>query len=193
MKNNVTRISLFLMLMLTIIVSNVNQASAQIEPYDPYPEHNLPPCPTTFLARNEMDKQTAGEMLKLLYHLRDDAFSRSEYGRGLTKLYYQHAGRITYLLATNHQLRANAMDLLINLDAGIRQVTGEKNSAILSDDTLNQLQIFLDELATLDHETSKGRSRLSYTIDLESKQIEWDQLAGLNYIDAWKQVSQGKR
>ncbi len=200
MKNNIARFSLFLMLLLAIMVSNVEQSSAKttltplysVENITFYQEGVRPVCIAHHVAREEMDERTGDETLKLLYRLRDDVFSRSEYGRQLTDLFYKHTGRITYLLATNHQLRADAADLLIEFDDGISQVVGEKNRAVVSKETLNHLQTFLDELATLDRETSKDGD-LASAIDIQSKQIEWDRLVGLSYTEAWKQVSQAKR
>ena len=130
------------------------------------------------------DPVSALEGAITLYRLRDQLMKTTIVGQHYLNMYDQYTGRISQLLIANADLRLAAGGILQTVTPGLSQlVTGVSESDIVTSETISEVKNFLVELAEEDRENGGGE--LSDTIELEMTRINWDELIGKTYVEAW--------
>jgi len=152
------------------------------------PPPNFCPCPATVtLADKQLysDRLSAIEVAATLYRTRDELLSTTAVGERYTELYYQHVGRISYLLLRHSELRAMAAEVLREVTPGLTLLLdGHGDRARVSKEMVTEVNTFLHALAAADK-----AGELVEAIKRERERINLKDLAGLSFTEAWKALN----
>lgn len=170
-----------------LVYSQLTPADGPIEVTDPCPPDGG--CTATHLLHDTRlfgNQADAALALDGLYAVRDQVFVGSAAGEHYRELYYAHTGRITYLMLTDPDLRAEGAAMLRAIRPAVDGLVN--GSAFeLSPRLLSQFTRFLNQLANADQ--AAGGGELAAVIQAEFARVNWSQLVGLSAPDAWDAIN----
>jgi hypothetical protein len=131
------------------------------------------------------DVSFAVHSLATLYRVRDELLHQTPAGYHYIDLYYAHTGRISYLLAKDATLRAQAGDLLRAVVPGLSAlVNGYGDQVVITPAMIDQLQALLEELAQAD-----ARGTLTQAIAVEESRLKPASWAGQTFEQVWQSIN----
>jgi Zn-dependent metalloprotease len=128
------------------------------------------------------DPMSALEVAATLYRVRDELLTGPT-GDHYRSLYEQYTGRISQLLLLNAGLRATGGQILKEVSPGLEGMMAGAGDDIVTRENVDDVVVYLTDLAAEDRSTGDGE--LADTIETEMARIEWDELVGQTYDDAW--------
>ncbi len=131
---------------------------------------------------------SAADTLGALYDVRDLLLGDSAAGQHYRNLYYQNTLRISFLLLKNDDLRTQGAGILQTMTPGLDQLAnGHDGEPVVTNQDVVDVTEFLRDLAADDRKSGNGH--LADTIDAEMARIEWPELVGKSYDDAWAYIN----
>ena len=131
---------------------------------------------------------SAADTLGALYDVRDLLLGDSAAGQHYRNLYYQNTLRISFLLLKNDDLRTQGAGILQTMTPGLDQLAnGHGGEPVVTNQDVVDVTEFLRDLAADDRKSGNGH--LADTIDAEMARIEWPELVGKSYDDAWAYIN----
>ncbi len=170
-----------------LVYSQLTPADGPIEVTDPCPPDGG--CTATHLLHDNRlfgDQVEAALALDGLYALRDHVFAGTTAGEHYRSLYYTHTGRITYLMLTNPDLRAEGAAMLHAIRPAVDALVNGGEFEV-SSQLLGHFTHFLSQLASADR--AAGGGELAAVIQAEFSRVTWSQLVGLSAPDAWDTIN----
>lgn len=141
---------------------------------------------TTALSSATEDVNTI-DIAVTLYRTRDELMASTGMGAYYRQLYEQYTGRISQLILLDSSLKTQGTTILQNVTPGLsRLMDGQGQEAIVSEETVQEIVSFLDGLAADDR--ANGGGELADTIEREMLRINWENLVGMTYEDAWAYI-----
>lgn len=150
------------------------------------PPSNDCTCPVqaAFNASENQSQASSLEVVLTLYRLRDQILKDNPAGKHYQDLYDRYSGRISSLLIQDSALRSAGIETLRSAAPGLALfMDGEGERVIVTQSDVDNIQIFLLDLANQDRQTGDGE--LANTIETEMARIPWDSLVGMNYNQVW--------
>lgn len=131
-----------------------------------------------------LDPQAAATVSDALYQVRDTHLASTDIGRYYKDLYYEHTAQISLLLLAKPALRAQAAHLLQLSNPGFQQLgIGSGDPVVVTAEMVTRLHRFVADLAQA--ATAIGDDDLAQTLAREQARIDWSQLPGMHFDQAW--------
>ncbi len=123
-----------------------------------------------------------------LYRVRDELLSQTSIGLHYLNLYDQHTGSISSLLLRHPDLSTSGAAILQAVTPGLSQLVNDNgDSEIVTAQTVTDAQAYLRSLAN--QARADGDETLAQTIEQEMERLNWDQLIGMTYTEAWNHIN----
>jgi hypothetical protein len=134
------------------------------------------------------DAAAAVASIATLYRVRDQILGGTAAGRHYRDLYYHHTDRMSTLILADSALRESSARVVQALLPPLAlMVEGDGDRAVVDQGLVDQVKAYLIDLAEADRKTAGGE--LAAVIDAEMLRIEWDELVGMSYDEAWDAIN----
>ena len=154
--------------------------------WNPEPNDCTCAASTALAEGTASDRASALEAVTTLYQVRDQLLT-GEAGEHYCTLYEQHTARISHLLLEDAALRNSGAEILKRFTPGLDHLmNGVGEEEVVTQKTVDEILTFLHQLAEDDR--ADGDGELADTIEQEIARIEWDDLIGMTYTEAWEYI-----
>ena len=155
---------------------------APVDNCDREPESGCGSCSTQVALSDDPFGQ---QDLATLYAFRDNVLSQSARGKQWSELFYRHTFEVSGLLASDPELRLQAMAVLTDAMPGIRRLVngGQGATVILTSRQIDALARFKDALVM------RGSPELGADLEREWAAIAPSQYAGQDVFTIWKALT----
>ena len=139
-------------------------------------------------AMNTAASSSANSVVGTLYDVRDDILSETPAGQHYSDLYYEHSGQISAILLLNPTLGIEGAGLLQSFAPGLASlVDGRATEERITPEQVESVLGFLTKLEA--EAVKKGDLQLASDLDNERLHIQWEELPGMTFAEAWTKLN----
>ncbi|MCB9151131.1 MAG: M4 family metallopeptidase [Caldilineaceae bacterium] len=154
------------------------------------PDGNSCVCAATtavLSAADAADSVSALQVVSTLYAVRDNVMTDAPIGRHYSELYYKHTRQITMLLLFNGDLRTAGTRLLRTFTPGLQGLADGHGVDVITPEMAQDVQNYVDALA--ETAAQNNNAELAQAIADERARIDWSQLEGKTFDEAWRYLN----